>query len=152
MLKNIKGVGTIVWGTGNILPSGNTALAGSIVESIQLTPKNGEPIEIEDNDGFTAFEVLLRDGFNGKVSVLYDDTKWYPIEGANVALKIPYAGAGNAAIPFGEGNGAVFTAGANGVPNTVTYTCLIASMSPSYTKKKEATLDFSLTYRPGVAV
>lgn len=140
-LKIIKGVGTIVWGTGGIL----AAPAGAIVDSLQLTPKNAEPIEIEDGDGITAFEVILRDGFNGKASVLYDATKTFPVEGANVGLAVPYNTGGNAAL-FGEGNGVT-------VANSVaTYTCLVASVSPAYKKKGEAMVDISLTYRPNVAV
>ena len=141
-LKQIKGIGTIVWGTSGIL----NAPAGAIVQSLSLTPKNGEPIEIEDNDGIAAVEVLLRDGFNGKLSVLYDGAKTWPVEGANAALAIPFNGASANAIPFGEGNGASY---ANGV---VTYTVLIASVAPSFNKKKEATMDYNVTYRPNVAV
>ena len=141
-LKIIKGIGTIVWGTGGIL----AAPAGAIVDSLQLTPKNGEPIEIEDGDGIAAVEVLLRDGFNGKVAVMYDQAKTWPVEGANVAMAIPFNGANANSVPFGEGNGATV---ANGV---VTYVCLVASVSPSYKKKGEAMVDLSVTYRPNVAV
>lgn len=141
-LKQIKGIGTIVWGAGGIL----AAPAGAIVDSLQLTPKNAEPIEIEDSDGLAAVQVVLRDGFNGKASVMYDNAKTWPIEGANVALAMPYNGAVANAIPFGEGSGAAV---ANGV---VTYTCLVASVSPAYKKKGEAMVDISLTYRPNVAV
>ena len=144
-LKIIKGIGTIVWGAGSIL----AAPAGAIVDSLQLTPKNAEPIEIEDSDGLCAFEVLLRDGFNGKASVLYDATKVWPVEGANVGLAVPYNTNANTAL-FGEGSANAGTAvTANGV---TTYTCLVASVSPAYKKKGEAMVDLSLTYRPGVPV
>ena len=143
-LKIVKG-GTIVWGTGNI--AGNAIPAGAIIDSIQLTPKNGAPIEIEDNDGLAWSEVVLRDGFNAKVAAIYDDSKNWPIAGANAALAIAFKGSSANAIPFGEGNGAAF---ANGV---VTYTCLIASDPElGYNKKKEATISYNLTYRPNVAV
>ena len=141
-LLQIKGIGTIVWGAGNIL----NAPAGAIVESLSLTPKNGEPIEIEDNNGLAAVEVLLRDGFNGKIGVLYDSNKSWPVEGANGVLNIPFNGANANAIPFGEGNGASY---ANGV---VSYTVLIASVAPSFAKKKEAMMEYNVTYRPNVAV
>jgi hypothetical protein len=141
-LVQIKGTPAIVWGASGILG----APAGAIVDSLQLTPKNGEPIEIEDSSGLAAVEVLLRDGFNAKVNCLYDSGKNWPIEGANAALAIPYAGAAANSIPFGEGNGAVYAA------NAVTFTCLVASVSPVYTKKKEAMIDLNLTYRPNVAV
>jgi hypothetical protein len=144
-LKLIKGIGTIVWGTSNVL----NAPAGAIVESISLTPKNGEPVEIDDNDGITAVEVILRDGFNGKISVMYDANKAWPIEGANASLAIPFNGANTNTIPFGESsvNGATY---ANGV---VTYTVLIASVGGvNYAKKKEGVVEFNVTYRPNVAV
>ena len=147
-LVQTKGNGTIVWGTSGI--AGNSIPAGAIISSVKLTPKNGAPIEIEDNNGIAAFEVLLRDGFNGKVTQLYDATKTYPVEGANCTIAMNWAGANANAIPFGEpqANGGAATV-ANGV---VTYTCLIASMGPTYEKQKEAYVDWDITYRPGVAV
>lgn len=142
-LKQIKGIGTIVWGTGGIL----SAPAGAILESLSLTPKNGEPIEIEDNDGLAIVQVLLRDGFNAKANVMYDSAKTWPLEGANATLAINYTGAAANAIPFGEGNGASF---ANGV---VSYVVLVAAAPAlNYAKKKEGMMEFNLTYRPQVAV
>lgn len=140
-LLKITGNGTIVWGGGGIL----SAPAGAIVESLQLTPKNGEPIEIEDNTGLALVEVLLRDGFDAKISCLYDNAKAWPVEGANAALAIPFNGAAANAVPFGEGNAATV---ANGV---VTYTCLVCSVSPAYAKKKEALIDINLRYRPQIS-
>ena len=141
-LKIIKGSGTIVWGTGGSL----AAPAGGIVDSLQLTPKTGEPSEIEAGDGIAAVEVILRDGFNGKAAVLYDQAKTWPIEGANANVAIPFNGANANAVPFGESNQATV---ANGI---VTYVCLVASVSPAYKKKGEAMVDINLTYRPNVAV
>ena len=144
-LLNIKGTGTLVWGTGSVV-TGNGIPAGAIIDSLQLTPKNSAPIDVEDNNGITAFEVLLRDGFNGKASVLYDDTKSWPVEGANCVVNVRWNGANANAVPFGEGNAVSY---ANGV---VSYTCLIASISPAYTKKKEKLVDFSIHFRPNVSV
>lgn len=143
-----KGNGTIVWGTSGIANGGIPA--GAIIQSLKLTPKNGSPIEIEDNNGIAAFEVILRDGFNGKITQLFDGAKTYPIEGANCTIAISWPGATANAIPFGEAaaNGGT----ANYAANTVTYTCLIAAIGPSYEKKKEAYIDWDVTYRPGVAV
>ena len=107
-LKTVKG-GTIVWGTGNI--AGNAIPAGAIIDSIQLTPKNGAPIEIEDNDGLAWAEVVLRDGFNAKVAAIYDDSKTWPMAGGNAALAIAFKGSSANAIPFGEGNGATVAIG-----------------------------------------
>ncbi|MDE2105495.1 MAG: hypothetical protein KGL39_50175 [Patescibacteria group bacterium] len=147
-LKQIKGIGTIVWGTAGVL--GGSIPAGSIVQSIRLTPKNAAPIEIEDNDGITAFQILLRDGFNAKASVLYDASKSYPVEGANATLALNWNGALANAVPFGEPgtNGGTATV-ANGV---ATYTTLIVGVSPGFEKKKEMMVDIDLTYRPNVAV
>lgn len=147
-IKTGTNVGTIAWGTGGVM--GNGIPAGSIIPSIKLSPKNSGPIEIEDNDGLTAVEVLLRDGFNGKFPTLYDNGKSYPVEGANCALALNFNGANANAIPFGEpgANGGAATV-ANGV---VTYTCFIVALSPAYEKKKEMYIDWDVTYRPNVAV
>lgn len=136
----IKGTPTIKWGTSNTLG----APAGAIVESARLTPKNGSPIEIEDNDGIAAVLVQLRDGFNGKVSCLYDAAKEWPVEGANVAFTVAINGANANSYPFGEGNAANC---ANGV---VTFYCLCASIEPAYQRKKEQMIDLNLVYRPNV--
>ena len=146
-LVNIKGTPTIVWGTGSVL-GGPNGLAGAVVDSIQLTPKNAEPIEIEGNDGTAANLVVLLDGFNAKASVMYDASKTYPLEGANATITIPYGGATGNAVPFGAGSANQGSA-ANGV---ATYTVLVASGSPAFKKKGELMVDFNLVYRPNVAV
>jgi hypothetical protein len=125
----LKGITTIVWGTANMLGSP----AGAIIESGTVTPKHGEPIEIEDNNGFAVVQVILDDGFNAKVHCMYDSAKVWPQVGANVVLNVPNSAAANA--------------------NAVSYTCLVGA-SPEFTqnRKKEAMIQFALTYRPGVAV
>jgi hypothetical protein len=117
--KIVKGITTIVWGTDNFMASP----AGAIIDSGTITPKHGEPIEIEDNSGFAAVQVMLDDGFN----------KVWPQVGANVSLNLP-----NTASNSG---------------NTVSYVCLVGAQ-PELTqnRKKEAMIQFSLSYRPGVAV
>ena len=140
-LTTIVGAPTIVWGTGGIL----AAPAGAVVESIQLTPKNGEPIDIEGNDGTTVNQVVLRDGFNAKVSCMYDGSKTWPIEGTTMSLAIPFTGAAAGTIPYGEGAGATYAA------NVVTYSVLIgAPPEISFNKKKEATISYQVSYRPNV--
>jgi hypothetical protein len=147
-LVKINGNGTIVWGTGGVANTPN----GAIIESIALTAKNGEPIEIEDNSGLGAFQVMLRDGFNAKTSAMYDASKSWPIEGSNMGLAIPFAGASANAIPFGE------PAAANGgsasyASGVVTYTVLVAAPPEiTLTKKKEMMINYSLTYRPNITV
>lgn len=136
----IKGIPTITWGSANTLG----APAGAIVESARLTPKHGSPIEIEDNNGIAANLVILRDGFNARVSCLYDASKVWPVEGANVAFTMTMNGATANSIPFGEGNAAAV----NG--NTVTYYCSLQSIEPSYHRKKEEMIELNLVYRPNV--
>jgi len=148
-LKIVKGVGTLVWGAGGIL----SAPAGAIIDSLQLTPKNGAPIEIEGNEGRAAFEVLIVDGFNGKVSLLYDDTKNWPVEGANATLAIPFKGSSANTIPFGVSDATLNPNGAAYANGVVTYTVLIGGgPTLGYNKKKEATISYDVTYRPDVAV
>jgi hypothetical protein len=127
--KIVKGITTIVWGTDKFMASP----AGAIIDSGTITPKHGEPIEIEDNSGFAAVQVMLDDGFNAKVHCMYDTAKVWPQVGANVSLNLP-----NTASNSG---------------NTVSYVCLVGAQ-PELTqnRKKEAMIQFSLSYRPGVAV
>lgn len=125
----IKGIPTIIWGTANQLGSP----AGAVVQSISITPKNAEPIEIEDNNGFTAAEIVLDDGFNARVSILADTAKQLPAVGGNVALSIP-------------------SSIANGNIALNNYSCLVASVAPSTERKREAMIDLNLVYRPGVAL
>ena len=137
----IKGLPAITWGSGNALG----APSGAIVESARLTPKNGSPIEIEDNSGIAANLVVLRDGFNGKVSSLYDANKAWPVEGANVGFNLQTNGVNANSYPFGEGNAATVSG------NTVTYYCTLASIEWSQNRKKEAMIDLNLVYRPNVS-
>jgi hypothetical protein len=136
----IKGSPTITWGTSNTLG----APAGAIVESARFTPKNGSPIEIEDNNGIAANLVILRDGFNAKVTCLYDGSKAWPVEGANVALTATINGASANSYPFGEGNAASISG------NTITYFCSLVSIEPAYQRKKEEMIELNLAYRPNV--
>jgi hypothetical protein len=125
----IKGITTIVWGTDN----GVATPAGAIIESLKVTPKNGAPIEIEDNNGFAAVLVLLPDGFNAQASCVYDKAKVWPQVGANVVVNVPNTAAANA--------------------NNVAYTCLVGSDPEiDQARKREAHISLNLVYRPGVAV
>lgn len=122
----IKGLTTIAWGTNNALGSP----AGAIVESISITPKNGEPIaDIENNDGASATLVLLKDGFSAKITTVYDSNKAWPDWGDNVGLTLP-------------------TPNSNG---STTFFCICVDDVPALARKKEATMEMSLVYRPGVA-
>ena len=130
-----KGTPTIVWGTANQVGSPS----GAIVESLKLSPKNAKPIEIEDNNGYAAVEVLLIDGFDATIEVMMDTAKTFPVEGSNMNLVLPWVTAGNL---FGQ----------SGANNTVTYTVLVCSLAPSTGRKKEGMVTIEATYRPGVAV
>ena len=122
----IKGLTTIVWGTNNSLGSP----AGAIVESISITPKNGEPIaDIENNDGASATLVLLKDGFSAKVTTVYDSNKAWPDWGDNVGLNLPTPNSNASTMFF----------------------CICVDDVPALARKKEATMEISLVYRPGVA-
>lgn len=123
-----KGLTTIVWGTVNAINSP----AAAILESVQVTPKNGGPVaEIENGDGAGVALVMLADGFNAKVSAVYDANVAWPAEGANVGLTLPDRANANTAA--------------------VQYFCVCTAVSPpSLTRKKEAMISFDLIYRPGI--
>lgn len=116
-----KGLTTIVWGTDGRLGSPNAA----IVESLTITPKNAAPIEIEDNNGFTVSQVILDDGFDVVANCLYDTAKTWPAVGGNCNI--------------------------TNLSNTA-FLCLVNAV-PKHTlgRKKEAMIEVSLSYRPGVA-
>jgi hypothetical protein len=122
----IKGLTTIKWGTAGRLTAG--AFTNAVVMRATFTPKNGEPIEIEDNDGFAKALVLLDDGFNATVEVLFDTAITWPAVGDTVALKRPNPNA-EAAL-----------------------NCLCASIEQASERKKETTLSMRLVYRPGVVL
>jgi len=123
----IKGIATLIWGTQN----GFGTITGAIIESISADAKNQEPIEIEDGQGFAAVQVLLDDGFNAKVTMVYDTSKTWPAVGDTVALNLPKYGAAG---------------------GTQSYACLVGSFSTSQERKKETTITVNLTYRPGIVL
>lgn len=118
------GLTTINWGTSGLLT--DTALTTSVVESMSATPKNGAPIEIEDNDGFAKALVILDDGFDATIGCLYDSAIAWPVVGATVMLQRP-----GDASPLA---------------------CLLVSIENSTARKKEATLSMKLVYRPGITL
>jgi hypothetical protein len=125
---NIKGVSTIVWGTEGQLGSPS----GAIVESISINPKNGGGIgEIENGDGAGVIDVLLDDGFDAKVTCIYDKAKTWPVTGGAVTLTIP--------TPTGAGGTTAYVCYATGWPSINT------------ARKKEATIELALRFRPGIS-
>lgn len=125
-----RGISTIVWGTAN---ANAGAPAGAIVVSASIKPKNGEPFEIEDGQGFAADLIILDDGFNATISCVDDSAKAWPAVGGNVALTLPGR-----------------TGNANA--NAQTYVCLVLPYTPTQERKKEGMVDIGLVYRPGVSV
>jgi hypothetical protein len=128
----IKSVPSIVWGTYNAM----TAPAGAVIISGKVTPKNRAPIEIEDGNGFAISEIVLRDGFDASFDLLFDSTLSWPNAGSNCVVLLPCAG---------------YNTSAN--TNTAAFTCLIGGdPAIDLARKREATITYNLTYRPGVAV
>ena len=123
---NIKGISTIAWGTEGQLGSPS----GAIVESIAITPRNPTGIgEIENGDGAIVSDILLDDGFDAKVTCVYDKARTWPATGAAVTLVIP--------SPAGTG--------------TSTYSCYVTGLgSVNTARKKEATIELNLRFRPGI--
>jgi hypothetical protein len=121
---------TIVWGTKDKFTTASIT-TGAIIESIAITPKNAGPIgEIEDGNGASVVNVMLDDGFDAKVTCVYDTGKTSPALGAAATLTVPsYAGGGTetAFICFVAGNHEI-----------------------SMSRKKEATITLNLRYRPGI--
>lgn len=138
----IKGLTTIVWGTN----PGPNSPAGAIVETLRLTPKNGSPIEIEDNNGFAAAAVMLDDGFDAALTCLYDANKAWPGASNNVTLQVPQ---------WSSYNGTNFAGGNMGgnVTNWASYNCFVgAAPEVDLSRKREATIAYKIVYRPGIAV
>jgi len=115
----------ILWGTDNAM----NAPSGALIDTLQLTPKNGSPIEIEGNRGFSAIQVGLQDGFDARVACVYDSNKAYPKQGDAVTLVGPNL----------DGN-----------IGTHNYNCTMWSWQFGRTKKGQATIELTLTYRPDI--
>ncbi len=112
-------------------------VSGAIVETLRITPKNGAPIEIEDNAGFTAAAVMLDDGFDAAITCVYDANKNWPDVNASVKLQLP-SWTSNMA-----GN---VTAWSN-------YNCFVGAVPEvDLARKREATISHKLHYRPNIAV
>lgn len=119
-----KGITTIKWGTDAVLTE--AAYTAAIVARMTATPKNGDPIEIEGNQGFAAALVILNDGFNATMEVLYDSAIEWPAEGDTVEIQRPL--------------------------DEAPIACLLTSIEQVTERKKEATLTLKLLYRPDVSL
>lgn len=119
-----KGITTIKWGSGNALTG--AGFTSAIVARMTATPKNGDPIEIEGNEGFAAALVVLDDGFNASVECLYDSAITWPAVGTTVTLKRP--------------------------TDASALNCLLVSREETAERKKEATISMKLVYRPDITL
>jgi hypothetical protein len=124
---NIKGLSTIIWGTVGALGSP----AGAIVVSLDITPENpGGVGKIEDGNGATVADVLLDDGFDAKIECEYDSAKTWPVIGTAATLTLPTA---------------------QGAGGTTQYACYVTAPNAiKMARKKEAMIELSLRYRPGI--
>lgn len=120
----------IVWGTANAAAGSNANVlpSGMILETLQITPKNADPIDIEDGNGFTAIQVGLKDGFSAKASGVYDSNKIMPGEGANITLVVPKSDGANA--------------------GTENVTCTFWSFEVNRARKTETKVTLNFTHRP----
>jgi hypothetical protein len=123
----------ILWGTKSALSNGantpTTTLLGAILETLTVTPKNSDPIDIEDGDGLAAIQVMVTDGFNAKATAVYDSNKSMPTPGANVTIVAPKA----------DGN--------NG---TTSLNATFWSWGFTRARKKEKLIEFTITNRPNI--
>lgn len=119
----IKGLTTIKWGTSSTLTE--AAFTSAIVMRGSFTPKNGAPIEIEDNNGFAAALVFLDDGFDATIECVYDSAITWPTDGDEIAVKRP--------------------------DDDTARDSWVCSLEHTVERKKEATVSMKICYRPGVA-
>lgn len=120
----------IVWGTENSANLGANTVGGTLIETLSVTPKNGEPIDIEGGAGFAKIQVLVDDGFNARMTAVYDSTKVLPAKGANVVLVGPKADGAN-----------------NGTQN---YNCTFWTWGFTKSRKKEKMIELFITHRPDI--
>lgn len=119
----IKGLTTIKWGSSATIAAG--ALTAAIVVRGTFTPKNGQPIEIEDNNGYAAALVFLEDGFDATLECVYDSAIVWPVDGDAISVKRPRDAAAKSSW--------------------------VCSLEDTVERKKEATVSIKIAYRPGVA-
>lgn len=122
----------IVWGSSNAAAGANANVlpSGMLLETLSITPKNADPIDIEGGAGFTAIQVGIRDGFNAKASGVYDSNKILPAEGANIVLVVPKTDGANA--------------------GTENVNCTFWSWAFTKSRKKEKIIELNFTHRPDI--
>lgn len=121
----------IKWGTVSAANAGaNVMPTGMILETLSVTPKNSDPIDIEDGDGFSAVLVGLKDGFGAKATGVYDANKAMPAEGDAITLLGP------------KQDGAS--------TGTANYNCTFWSWGMTRSRKKEQMVELNFTHRPNI--
>lgn len=78
---------TIRWGTS--LTGQADPFSTAIIKSIRASRLGGEPTKIEDNDGFTAIVVGLKDGDRVELTVVDDTSKTWPEQYDVASFKAP---------------------------------------------------------------
>lgn len=120
-----KGNLSIIWGLTNA-----ANLTGIELETLKITPKNKEPIDVEGSAGFSAILVGLKDGFNATASAIYDNNTALPAEGATISLVVPKNDGANA--------------------GTQNVNCTFWSWDWSRDKKNPAKIELLFTHRPDI--
>lgn len=122
----------IVWGTGNAAAGANANVApsGMILETLTITPKNADPVDIEGGAGFTAIQVGIKDGFGARASAVYDSNKIMPAEGDTITMVVPKSDGANA--------------------GTQNVNCTFWSWGFVKSRKKEQMIDLNFTHRPDI--
>lgn len=122
----------IVWGTGNAAAGNNANVmpSGCIIETLTVTPKNGDPIDIEGGAGFAAIQVGIKDGFNAKATAVYDSNKIMPAEGETITVVVPKSDGANA--------------------GTQNVNCTFWSWGFTKGRKTEQKIELTFTHRPDI--
>ena len=133
----VKGTISVLWGTkdGALIGDGADATKapnGMILESLSVTPKDGEPTEIGDGDGATVIQAKLENGSDAKGTAVYDRTKILPVAGTSVNIVVPYDDGVNA--------------------GTVVKQYTFWHWSFTRSRKKESTIELFFTHRPEINV
>ena len=85
----IKGVTTIRWGTSNPNAVLQAGLNTAIVKKITYKRLGGAPTLIEDNNGFTAILVGIKDGDELAITCVDDTAITWPDQYDIVSMKVP---------------------------------------------------------------
>jgi len=121
----IKGTFTTIrWGT--TIASQATPWSTAIIKSIKASRLGGEPTKIEDNDGFTAIVVGLKDGDKVEVEVVDDTSKTWPEQMDVAQFKAP--------------------------KDTAAKAYLVVDNGESVTRKQEGSRTFTLEYYAAITL